>query len=765
MTPECHARIQEIFQRAIDLPLQSRIEYLDQACDGDADLRARIDLLIEASEETQTMYEPVDREDSIRECPECGECFPLGIAVCPVDGTTLQFNLPGSGIIDRKYRIQRRLGQGGMGAVYLAKHLGLGKQFALKLIRAGGSIPQSYRERFETEARALGRVKHPHIVDVTDYGVDPREGSLPYLVMEYLEGKPLDVLLRERRYLPFPEAARLLRMVASAIDAAHAENIIHGDLKPANLLVTGEIAAGVTVKVVDFGLARLLPPEVTGPPAGILTGDRTTRDAGIRGTPAYMAPELFRRGEASQASDRYALGALAYELLTGSPPFGRNLGEVIQNQNRPIKLPSVLSQQVPAELDAPLLGMLNDAPEQRPANAIAAVLAMETAWLKAEQRQWRQSEFPRRWLVAATCAAFAIAFATIVSWTRFGRMLENSVADARIAILPGEPPSPRVMVVALDDASINQDSRLLGERSVDFAHMIETIFAAGAKAVAIDVLPPESWSRSPEFASSVMSHADHLTLAKLSKSGAVIGPECISSLTASAIGGERFQALFGFVNLKEDQDGKIRRTPAIYQDLEGREEPSFALQAVWAMSMHLPKLPPPAGQPVWIDYGEGLSAVPEISWKDVPERLQTAPDLFRDKLVMVGADFAGSNDDHHIPDSASRSPVSGLRIQALIANTILKGFPIRDAGLGPSLFGIGVACLGILALRVRFPHQPMAGLMLAMGCFCGYAIFCFAIFRESRLMVPVIAPELSIVLSALIGRCLQLKAYPLGQRG
>jgi CHASE2 domain-containing sensor protein len=370
-------------------------------------------------------------------------------------------------------------------------------------------------------------------------------------------------------------------------------------------------------------------------------------------------------------------------------------------------------------------------------------------------------------LIGAVCAGAAILIAGAATRTQLGGMLENRLVDARFAMLPSRPPNPNVMVVVLDDATLKQDSRLLGERQVDFARMIETIFGAGARAVAIDILLPETWSQSHEFTAAVLGHAEHLALAKFSTSGEVIGTECISQLTAWAIG-PRFQGMFGFVNLDKDKDGdgRTRRSQITYRDREGRPQQSFAASAVRAASMNVAAFPAP-DRLVWIDYQGRPAAIPTISWKDVPGQLQTAPDLFRNRLVFIGVEFAGSNDEVKVPESVSPDVVSGVRIQALITNTILAGFPVRDPGLLPSLFAMGVAGLGTLALALRFPHHPMAALMVAGGCFCGYAAFSFAIFRSSRIMIPVIGPELCIVLSAAAAWCLKMwmKPYPLAKGG
>jgi tetratricopeptide (TPR) repeat protein/predicted Ser/Thr protein kinase len=252
------------------------------------------------------------------------------------------------------YEMLRELGRGGMGVVYLARQAGLHRLVALKMILAGGHAGEAARVRFRTEAEAVARLQHPHIVTVHEVG---EHQGLPYLCLEYVEGGSL-----ARRFdgtpLPARPAAQLVEALARAADYAHRRGVVHRDLKPANVL----LAADGTPKITDFGLAKLLD-EAAGPTG---TGD-------VMGTPSYMAPE--QTGQQGQpigaATDVYALGAILYELLTGRPPFKGTtvLDTVFQVVHQEPVPPRRLQPQVPRDLETVCLKCLQKEPAKRYAGA------------------------------------------------------------------------------------------------------------------------------------------------------------------------------------------------------------------------------------------------------------------------------------------------------------------------------------------------------------------------------------------------------------
>ncbi len=208
------------------------------------------------------------------------------------------------------YRIDGLIGQGGMAAVYRAWHTGLHRHEALKLLPPQMTLDHSFVERFLTEARTAARLHHPHIATI--HTVSEAQAPQPYFTMELVEGGDLADLLQRRDRLSLPEALPILRQVAAALDYAHAQGVIHRDVKPANVLLQEDGHQGWIVKIVDFGIAR----------AHEGGGARLTKAGMIVGTPEYMAPEQGGSGESvGPPSDQYSLAAVAYEMLCGQPPF------------------------------------------------------------------------------------------------------------------------------------------------------------------------------------------------------------------------------------------------------------------------------------------------------------------------------------------------------------------------------------------------------------------------------------------------------------
>jgi serine/threonine-protein kinase len=249
-------------------------------------------------------------------------------------------------VLDGKYRFERLIGRGGMGSVYRARDLALGRQVAIKVIRPELIRDAGAHERLRKEAQMLARLHHPSIVAVYEYGT--LEDGSPYLVMELVKGNDLrHELVSEGRLEP-ARACRILSAICGAMAAAHDEGVLHCDLKPENVLLPDE---GVEAKVLDFGVAQAI---------GAGTGARSRTDPASRvaaatveepiiGTPAYMAPEQLRGDPPDARTDVFSLGVIAYEMLVGDLPFGAgSVGEVVLAQARGVPLDRV--ETLPAPL-------------------------------------------------------------------------------------------------------------------------------------------------------------------------------------------------------------------------------------------------------------------------------------------------------------------------------------------------------------------------------------------------------------------------------
>jgi serine/threonine-protein kinase len=217
--------------------------------------------------------------------------------------------LPEGTRLDDKYVIVRHIKTGGMGAVYEVEHTGLGKKLAAKLLLPDLSRRPELLERFRREARAASATGHENIVEVTDLGAT--KGGVPFLVMELLQGRTLGAELKNGR-LPPERAVHITRQMLSALKAAHNRGIVHRDLKPENIFLIQRASDPDFVKVLDFGIAKLLTEEV---------GEELTRAGQVVGTPTYMAPEQARGAEIDARADLYAVGAILYRMVTGNRPF------------------------------------------------------------------------------------------------------------------------------------------------------------------------------------------------------------------------------------------------------------------------------------------------------------------------------------------------------------------------------------------------------------------------------------------------------------
>jgi serine/threonine protein kinase len=392
-------------------------------------------------------------------------------------------------VLDGTYRLGARIGEGGMGAVYAARHLGTDRPVAIKVLLPEVVGNPRAIERFRREARAAGRLRHPNVVDVTDFGVAQVDGrEVAYLVMEFLEGATLRSVLDTRGALPLDVAVEVVEQVASALDAAHAAGIVHRDLKPDNVWLVPDARGGYAVRVLDFGIALLgyldspgagaSPVESVGACAPPTRADATavvdlsattpartfdesttavrgsvgdvdledttgrlTHVGTLVGTPSYMSPEQWQGLATTAASDTYSLGVLAWEMLAGRRPFVGALSELaVAHQHRAV--PVVETQ--PAAVSKVVARAMAKAPADRYAasGAFAGSLRVAAEGAGAVLRRAvglyvsRWTEFRR---VAWSCArvpVFVSAFGAVLAGVVFARTGSSPLA-LNIAVLFG----------------------------------------------------------------------------------------------------------------------------------------------------------------------------------------------------------------------------------------------------------------------------------------------------------------------------------------
>ena len=259
-------------------------------------------------------------------------------------------------IIDERYRLVRLIGEGGMGHVFEAEHVGIGKRVALKILHAVFSNVRESVERFRAEARMTSRIANPHIIDVTDSGTTA-DGRL-YFVMEYLDGRELSAVMNDGN-MSLERSLLIARQIGEALAAAHGAGVIHRDLKPENIVLIERDGIREFVKVLDFGIALAVDGEKP--------KRRLTMPGLTVGTPEYMAPEQALDATADERSDIYALGAMLYEMATGQQPYkGETFTQILVNKvNSEPPRPRELRGDLPEEVEALIMKAMARKPADR----------------------------------------------------------------------------------------------------------------------------------------------------------------------------------------------------------------------------------------------------------------------------------------------------------------------------------------------------------------------------------------------------------------
>ncbi len=705
----------------------------------------------------------------MQECPSCHRCFDDRYPACPEDGAPLESVYAGSCTLDGKYRLLSRLGGGGMGRVYRARHLGLQRLMAVKLLHPGRAVLPVFVARFEREAEILGRLEHPNVVAVTDFGSE-RDGEVPYLVMELLEGATLAQRLRADGPLSLTAALPIFDAIADALDSAHEAGILHRDLKPSNVVLSTTDGTEQRVKVLDFGLSRFFSdpeetPDLDVPqrlPAGRKTaqGDDLTATDAVLGTPGYVAPEVLEHRPLSPATDLYSFGALVHATLIGRPPSHDAAAPAAATTAAAVPASAPTLQPLGGELDAVLAAALARDPAARPLSARRFVAALRRAARRLLRRRWLRREAPRRLALATLLGLAGALLCDAFSAPLAG--LEKRLVDARLGLVSSHAPTQPLMLVLIDDATLAADPTPLPERGDEVGTTLARALEAGAAGVGIDLLLPTAWGRSPAFSELLLRHPEKIVLAAFSPpEGPVIGPEVLDGLTAAALGPHQARELFGFVNLDQDADGIVRTARAAFRDAAGEPRASFAAKVarillVQHAATRGPEMP---REPFRIDFSLDWTRFERLSWRDLAASLAKSPDRFRGRFLLLGAVYTGVGDGPYRVPQARDLPgeIPGPMLQALTAHTLLDGATLREAPAGPvwaaaALLAALTAAVVLLAGRVT----AVVSAPMAITAWLGATLI---LFISDRLLLPA-APLSAAVLTIAAGAALLRRWLP-----
>jgi TolB-like protein/Tfp pilus assembly protein PilF/predicted Ser/Thr protein kinase len=418
VTPERWAQIEELFHRVADCDPECRAELLDGACNGDAELRRSVELLL-ASEDSG--------RDDIRAAVQSGV-------------ETVSFPLLGETVTH--YRIVAGLRGGGMGIVYRAEDMKLGRQVALKFLPEESANDPAALGRFEREARSASALEHLNICPIYEFG--EHEGK-PFLVMQLLEGRTLRDLLsdtdRAKRLLELPQLLDLALQIIEGLDAAHRHGIIHRDIKPENLFITKDDC----VKILDFGLAKLARLEKDSTET-LATLGLQTHPGTIAGTVGYMSPEQVKGENLDAQTDLFSFGVVLYEMVTGKRPFDEaTLGATFEAilSRQPVA-PTRLNSHTPLELERIISKALEKHREVRYQNAreIRADLKRlkrdtESGHTSTAEAASEKKGKPLPWLVAITAGLLTATLAVLFFYRAYNHFDSGSgAAFNSVAVLP-----------------------------------------------------------------------------------------------------------------------------------------------------------------------------------------------------------------------------------------------------------------------------------------------------------------------------------------
>src|SRR5215510_5345069 len=322
----------------------------------------------------------------MKECPTCRSCFPDDVLHCPDDGSETTASISGEPILDGRYQLEKRLGSGGMGVVFKARHIFLKTQHAIKIILPDlvGNDPNLVT-RFRQEALAAAAIRHQNIIAVTDFGVV--RGTMPFLVMEFVHGKSLQDIMGEEGAMPPTRAFELMQPICAGIAAAHRQNIVHRDLKPLQVMIQDGLPISEGTKILDFGLAKIKSGELL----GSFIAAQTT---GLMGSPFYMAPEQWSDEPPDTRADVYSLGVMLFQMLCGEVPFKGSSIPSIMKKHLTAEVPTFASKgvEVPPQIEAVVRHALEKDPKYRIPSADDFATELGEAMTSASARLKRTGE-------------------------------------------------------------------------------------------------------------------------------------------------------------------------------------------------------------------------------------------------------------------------------------------------------------------------------------------------------------------------------------
>jgi len=442
----------------------------------------------------------------MKECPQCGERYSDEATFCSKDASSL-ISVNGADligvVIDGRWRVESKLGEGGMGSVYVGRQTNIDRRVAIKTLRPELTSSPEFMARFEAEAKAAGRISNPHCVTIFESGRADAMAGMLYLVMEYLDGESLSDRL-QRAPLRLEETLQVGIQIASGLAAAHEQGIIHRDLKPDNVFLVNVPGGELHAKVLDFGIAKSIDGD-----------SKMTKSGMIMGTPQYMSPEQCHGQSVDVRSDIYSLGTMIYEMLSGRTPFNSPtpitvLFEVVNNP--PPKL-SELGVDVPEEVENYVMRMLSKSPDQRPSTAMEVRRTLEKLMTSVREVERSQNLAVASGPTLAVSPPMLVAEATIpIGPVQSKSSLNGLIGIAAILVVallgtaaflvwyvPGETPAEQAVPVIDEPIEIAE----VEEEPNENLELSKSLLAAGSElSMAMRVAQFEADKHEPPVAAS-----------------------------------------------------------------------------------------------------------------------------------------------------------------------------------------------------------------------------------------------------------------------